>query len=152
MGMTIPVTLTEAEVEQITKKKLMEDLKTVVADAEELLKKVASDQTREWIRAAQAKAKKSLRAANDWLAEEEAAMTAKARATARATEDYVRANTWMVLGMAAMAGLFVGILAARRGLSFIEEGKRLVTQGGRAIQDIGKGLKETGKELQTHFK
>jgi ElaB/YqjD/DUF883 family membrane-anchored ribosome-binding protein len=152
MGMTIPVTLTEAEVEQFTKKKLMEDLKTVVADAEELLKKAASDQTREWIRAAQAKAKKSLKAANDWLAEEETAMTAKARATARATEDYVRANTWMVLGMAAMAGLFVGILAARRGLSVIEDGKRLVTQGGRAIQDVGKGLKETGKELQTHFK
>ena len=68
MGMTIPVTVTEAEVEQITKKKLMEDLKTVVADAEELLKKAASEQTREWIGTAQAKAKKSLKAANDWLA------------------------------------------------------------------------------------
>ena len=123
MGMTIPVTVTEAEMEQVTKNKLMEDLKTVVADAEVLLKRAASEQTREWIATAQAKAKKSLKAANDWLAEEEAAMTAKARATARSTDDYVRANTWMALGMAAVAGLFIGIWAVRRGLSVIVEEK-----------------------------
>lgn len=95
-----------------------------MVDADELLKKAASDQTRDWIRAAQAKAKKSLKAANDWLAEEEAATTAKARAP----EETIRAHTWMVLGMAAVAGLVVGILALRRGLSVIEEGKRLVGQ------------------------
>jgi len=141
MSRTIPETETEGEVEQITKKKLMEDLKTVVNDAEELLKKVASDQTREWIATAQAKAKKSLKAANDWLAEEEAAMTAKARATAKATEDYVRANSWMVMGMAALTGLVVGIMAVRRGLPVIEEGKRQVTQG-VGIQDDGQRLKD----------
>ena len=130
MSGTMPETETAGDVEKITKKKLMEDLKTVVNDAEELLKKAASDQTREWIATAQATAKKSLKAANDWLAEEEGAMTAKARATAKATEDYVRANTWMVMGMAALAGLVIGILAGRRGLPVIEEGKRLVTPGG----------------------
>lgn len=124
MGMTIPVTITEAEVEQVTKKKLMEDLKTVVVDAEELLKKATADQTREWIAMAQTKAKNSLKAANDWLAEEEAAMTAKVRAT----EETIRDHTWMVLGMAAVAGLVVGILTLRRGRSVIEEGKRLVGQ------------------------
>lgn len=145
MGMTIPITETEGDVEKITKKKLMEDLKTIVNDAEELLKKAASDQPKEWIATAQAKAKKSLKAANDWLTEEEEAMTAKARATAKATEDYVRANTWMVLGMATIAGLAVGILAVRFGLSVIEEGKRLVAKG-VGVQDDGKRLKETGKE------
>ena len=129
MSMTMPETETEGAVEKITKKKLIKDLKTVVNDAEELLKKAASDQPREWIATAQAKAKQSLKAANDWLVEEEAAMTSKARATAKATEDFVRANTWMALGMAAMAGLVVGILAVRLGLSVIEEGKRLFTQG-----------------------
>jgi ElaB/YqjD/DUF883 family membrane-anchored ribosome-binding protein len=93
MSSAMPETETENDVEKITKKKLMEDLKTVVNDAEELLKKVASDQSREWIATAQAKVKKSLKAANDWFAAEEGAMTAKARATAKATEDYVRANT-----------------------------------------------------------
>ena len=101
------------EVEQITKKKLMEDLKTVVNDAEGLLKKAASDQTREWIRSAQSKAKKSLKAANDWLAEEEEAVVARTKAAAKATEDYIQANTWMIMGIAAIAGLFVGILAVR---------------------------------------
>ena len=124
MSMTRPETETEGKVEQITKKKLMEDLKTVVNDAEGLLKKAASDQTREWIRSAQSKAKKSLKAANDWLTEEEEAAMARARSAAKATEDYVRANTWMVLGMAAIAGLFVGILAVRRGLFFIKAGEK----------------------------
>ena len=141
MSLTMSETETEGNVEKITKKKLMEDLKAVVNDAEELLKKAASEQTREWIATAQAKAKKSLKAANDWLAEEEGAMTAKARATAKATEDYVRANTWMVMGMAALAGLVVGILAVRRGLPAIEEGKRAVTQA-LGIQDDGQGLKD----------
>ena len=146
MSMTMPEGETEGDVEKITKKKLMEDLKTMVDDAEELLKKAASVQTSEWIATAQAKAKKSLKAANDWLTEEEGAMTAKARATAKATEDYVRANTWKVLGMAALSGVLVGILAVRLGLSVIEEGKRLVTRGVGTLDD-GKRLKETGKEL-----
>jgi ElaB/YqjD/DUF883 family membrane-anchored ribosome-binding protein len=141
MGMKIPVTATEGEVEQITKKKLMEDLKTVVNDAEELLKKAASEQTREWIATAQTKAKKSLKAANDWLAEEEADVTAKARATARATEDYVRANTWMFMGMAALTGLVVGILAVWRGLPAIEGEKKRFTPGVRD-QDDGQGPKD----------
>jgi ElaB/YqjD/DUF883 family membrane-anchored ribosome-binding protein len=141
MDMKMPETETEGDVEKITGKKLMEDLKTVVNDAEELLKKAASDQTREWIATAQAKARKSLKAVNDWLAAEEGAMTAKARATAKATEDYVRANTWMVMGMAALAGLVVGILAVRRGLPAIEEGKRLITQV-VGIQNDGQKLKD----------
>ena len=141
MSKTMPETETAGDVEKITGKKLMEDLKTVVNDAEELLKKAASDQTREWIATAQSKAKKSLKAVNDWLAAEEGAMTAKARATAKATEDYVRANTWMVMGMAALAGLVVGILAVRRGLPAIEEGKRLITQV-VGIQDDRQRLKD----------
>jgi ElaB/YqjD/DUF883 family membrane-anchored ribosome-binding protein len=146
MSMTKPETETEGNVEKITKKKLIEDLKTVVNDAEELLKKAAPEQTREWISAAQTKAKKSLKAANEWFTAEEGGITAKASATAKATEDYLRSNTWMILGMAATTGLVVGILAVRLGLSAIEEGKKLVTQGGRVIQEIGKKLRETGEE------
>jgi ElaB/YqjD/DUF883 family membrane-anchored ribosome-binding protein len=122
--MTRPETETMGEVEQVTMKKLMEDLKTVVNDAEGLMKKAVSDQTREWISAAQSKAKKSLKAANDWLTEEEEAVMARTKSAAKATEDYVRANTWMVLGMAAIAGLAVGILAVRRGLFFIKAGEK----------------------------
>lgn len=146
MNVTLSETETEGEVEQITKKKLMEDLKTVVNDAEGLLKKAASDQTKEWIRAAQSKAKKSLKTANDWLTEEEDVVVARTKAAAKAAEDYVLANTRMILGMAAIAGLVVGFLAIRRGLPFIEQGKRLVTEGNRVIQDVGKRLKESKEE------
>ena len=41
MAMTEPVTATEAEVEKVTREKLVEDLRAVVADAEELLKATA---------------------------------------------------------------------------------------------------------------
>jgi ElaB/YqjD/DUF883 family membrane-anchored ribosome-binding protein len=147
MNRIIPLTGIETEVPHMTKKKLMEDLKTVVNDAEELMKRAASDQPREWMASAQAKAKKSLKTANDWLTEEEEAMMAKARETAMATEDYVRTNTWMALGIAAAAGFFVGVLAVRFGLSVLEGGKRVITRGSRLIQEVGKGQKEAEKEL-----
>ena len=55
MVTTEPATPTTAEMEQVTKVKLMEDLRTVFADVEELLKATAS-QTGERITAARAKA------------------------------------------------------------------------------------------------
>ena len=53
--MTEPATSTEAEAGHVTKGELMEDLRAVVADAEELLKATA-DQTGERIAAARGKA------------------------------------------------------------------------------------------------
>ncbi len=82
MGMTEPVTATEAEAEQVTKEKLMEDLRAVVADAEELLKATAN-QTGERIAAARAKAEESLKAAKARLAKEKAAVMAKTKAAAQ---------------------------------------------------------------------
>ena len=113
MGMTERVTATEAEAEQITKGRLMEDLRAVVADAEELLKATA-DQTGERIAAARGKAEDSLKAAKVRLVEQEAAVMAKTRAAAKCTEDYVRDNPWKALGIAAAAGFVLCILATRR--------------------------------------
>jgi len=113
MGMTERVTATEAEAEQITKGKLMEDLRAVVADAEELLKATA-DQTGERIAAARGKAEESLKAAKIRLDEQEAALMARTKAVAKATEDFVRDNPWKAMGIAAVAGLALGILAQRR--------------------------------------
>ena len=113
MTMTERVTVTEAEAEQITKGKLMEDLRAVVADAEELLKATA-DQTGERIAAARGKAEESLKAAKARLDEQDAAVIAKTKAPAKATEDYVRDNPWKALGIAAAAGFILCILARRR--------------------------------------
>ena len=107
MNMTETVRATEAEVQKITRGKLVEDLKAVVADAEELLKATAS-QTGERIAAARAKAEESLKAAKARLAEQEGAVMAKT------TEDYVRANPCKAMGITAAIGFVLGILVARR--------------------------------------
>jgi len=108
-----PVSTKEAEFTQVSTEKLMEDLSAVVADAEELLKATA-DQTGERIAAARGKAEESLKAAKARLDEQQDALMARTRAAAEATEEYVRANPWKALGIAAAVGLIFGILAARR--------------------------------------
>ena len=99
--------------EQVSREKLMGDLRTVMADAEELLKATAS-QTGERIVAIRARAEESLKAAKARLVEQEEAVLAKTKEAAKATDEYVRANPWMAVGIAALAGLILGILAARR--------------------------------------
>jgi ElaB/YqjD/DUF883 family membrane-anchored ribosome-binding protein len=133
MNMTEMLRATEAEVQKITKGKLVEDLKGVLADAEELLKATA-DQTGERIMAARTKAEESLKAAKARLAEQEGAVMAKTRAAAKATEDYVRINPWKAVGIAAGAGFALCLLATLLGQSIIEAGERMIIKGGRAIQ------------------
>jgi ElaB/YqjD/DUF883 family membrane-anchored ribosome-binding protein len=99
--------------EQVTKAKLMEDLKTVFADVEELLKATAS-QTGERITAARAKAEESLKVAKAQLAEVQAAVAAQTKAAAKAADDYVRANPWQAVGISAAVGLIFGMLITRR--------------------------------------
>ena len=113
MSVREPVTATEAEVEQVNREKLMKDLRAVVDDAEELLKATA-DQTGERIAAARGKAEESLKAAKARLAEQEATVMAKTKAAAKATDDFVRANPWRAIGLAAAAGYVLCILATRR--------------------------------------
>jgi ElaB/YqjD/DUF883 family membrane-anchored ribosome-binding protein len=99
--------------EQVTKAKLMEDLRTVFADVEELLKATAS-QTGDRITAARAKAEESLKVAKARLAEVQAAVAAQTKAAAKAADDYVRANPWQAVGIAAAVGLMFGMLITRR--------------------------------------
>jgi ElaB/YqjD/DUF883 family membrane-anchored ribosome-binding protein len=140
--MTETVTAIQAEVAKVSRGKLVEGLKAVVADAEELLKATAS-QTGERIAAARAKAEESLKTAKDRLAEQESAMMAKTKAVAKAADGLVRANPWKALGIVAAAGFVLGILAARLGL--LEAGERMIIKGGRAIQGAE-------KEVQKLFK
>ena len=144
MDMTEQGTVTEAGVEKVTRGKLVEDLKAVVADAEELLKATAG-QTGERIAAARAKAEETLKAATTRLAEQEGAVMAKTRAVAKAAEDYVWANPWKAVGIAAGAGFVLCLLTARLGQSVIEAGERMIIKGGRAIQGAE-------KEVQKLFK
>lgn len=99
--------------EHVSKQKLMDDLSTVVSDAEELLKATAS-QTGERITEVRAKTQESLRAAKVRLADAQEALVEKAKAAARETDTYVHENPWKAAGIAAAVGVLVGALIARR--------------------------------------
>lgn len=99
--------------ETITKEKLIDDLKVVAHDVEELLKATAS-QTGEKIAAARARAEESLRDAQKHLRDAGDEAAARARAAADAADGYVRENPWQAVGVAAGMAFIIGYLIGRR--------------------------------------
>ncbi|OGA53957.1 MAG: hypothetical protein A3F74_11590 [Betaproteobacteria bacterium RIFCSPLOWO2_12_FULL_62_58] len=97
----------------ITKEKLTQDLKIVIADAEELLRATAS-QAGEKVVVAREKIQDSLHRAKVKLAEAEDVMMDKTKQAARATDEYVHENPWKAVGAAAGIGLIIGLLIGRR--------------------------------------
>jgi ElaB/YqjD/DUF883 family membrane-anchored ribosome-binding protein len=88
-------------------------MKVVIADAEELLKATANA-AGDKVTAARARMEDSLRTARIKVAEAQEVVVDKAKAAARATDDYVHANPWRAVGIAAGAGLVIGMLISRR--------------------------------------
>ena len=97
----------------VSKDKLVADLKVVVADAEELLRATAS-QAGEKVSAARERIQASLASAKVKLTEAEQALLEKSKLAAKATDEYVRENHWQAVGVAAAAGLVLGVLISRR--------------------------------------
>lgn len=95
------------------KEKLMNDLKVVIADAQELLKMTANEvgdkatelRSRMQTRLDQAKAE---------LARLQELTVVKAKEVGQATDTYVRDNPWQAVGIAAGAGFLIGLLVSRR--------------------------------------
>lgn len=98
---------------QVSREKLIADFNTVVADAEQLLKSVASDGS-DKAQALRVKAEDSLKVAKERLLELEGTLEVKAKAAAAATEVYVQEHPWQTLGIAAALGVLVGLLLNRR--------------------------------------
>jgi len=96
----------------LTKQQLIADFKVVVADAEALIQATAA-QGGEVLTNARNKAAESLNLAKEKMAEAQSAMSAQTRIAADATDEYVRAHPWEAVGVAALAGLFAGLLIAR---------------------------------------
>jgi len=103
----------QSAVADVSKQKLVADLKVVVADAEELLRATAS-QAGEKVSAARERIQASLATAKVKLTEAERALLEKSKLAARATDDYVHENPWQAVGIAAAAGLVLGVLISRR--------------------------------------
>ncbi|MCB2007841.1 MAG: DUF883 domain-containing protein, partial [Rhodoferax sp.] len=89
--------------------KLVTDMKTVIADAEDILQATA-DQAGEKVATLRARIEERLRGAKLRLGEAEAALVAKTRAAARATDNYVHESPWTAVGIAAGVGLLVGLI------------------------------------------
>lgn len=96
-----------------TKEQLMADFKVVVEDAEELLKATAG-QGGDKLAEVRAKTEESLKRAKVRIAEAQAALLAKTREAAKATDVYVHDNPWEAVGVAAAAGFIVGWMVGRR--------------------------------------
>ena len=101
------------ETADINTDKLIADMRVVIADAEELLHATAG-QAGEKVAAARARIQDSLDAAKIKLAQLSEAGAEKAKAAARATDDYVHDHPWHAVGIAALVGLVLGTLISRR--------------------------------------
>jgi ElaB/YqjD/DUF883 family membrane-anchored ribosome-binding protein len=97
----------------VTKEKLVEDLKVVIADAEDLLRATAS-QAGEKISAAREKVQDSLDRAKSKLGDVEDVVIDTGKQAARAADEYVHDNPWQAVGIAAAIGLVIGLLISRR--------------------------------------
>lgn len=96
-----------------SKDKLMEDLRLVVTDAEELLRATAN-QAGEGAAAARARIQDSLQVAKEHMISTEEAMIERTRQAADATDQYVHDNPWKAIGISALAGAIIGMLISRR--------------------------------------
>lgn len=97
---------------EVSKERLMQDLRVVMADAEELLRATAG-QAGESVSSARERIQESLSTAREGLITAEHAVVAKTRQAAKATDEYVHENPWKSVGIAAGAGLIIGMLISR---------------------------------------
>lgn len=93
--------------------KLMEDLRLVVTDAEELLRATAGF-TGEKAAEARERAAESIDAAKARIAQAGYTAAERTRAAAKATDDYVHENPWTAIGIAAAVGVVLGMLMSRK--------------------------------------
>ena len=95
------------------KENLMADLRTVAADAEELLRATTS-QAGEEVAAARARIQESLKVIKERVMAGEKILIERGKQAAKITDQYVHESPWKAVGISAGVGLLVGILIARR--------------------------------------
>jgi len=98
---------------QVARDRLVEDFKTVMHDAEELLKATAN-QTGDKIGAVRMRVEESLREARRKLGEMESNVVGRTKAAAKATDKLVHDNPWRSIALATTVGVMLGVLIGRR--------------------------------------
>ncbi len=103
----------ENEMKDVTADKLMEDLRVVVNDAEELLKATAGH-ANEKVAGVRARAQASVDQAKARMAALGDEVTLRSREAVKVTDEYVHQNPWQSIGVAAGFALLLGILIGRK--------------------------------------
>jgi ElaB/YqjD/DUF883 family membrane-anchored ribosome-binding protein len=89
------------------------ELRNLVADVEDLVKKVADVDDAE-IAAMRAKVEQTLARAKSAATEGLANVREHAREATEATDEYVHESPWTAIGVAAAVGVLIGFIASRR--------------------------------------
>jgi ElaB/YqjD/DUF883 family membrane-anchored ribosome-binding protein len=93
--------------------KLVDEFSAVLGEAEEMLKRAATE-TGDKARDLRSQIETKLLRAKLSLQELEGQAVDQAKAAARATDDYVHDKPWQAIGIAAAVGILVGLLMNRR--------------------------------------
>jgi ElaB/YqjD/DUF883 family membrane-anchored ribosome-binding protein len=103
--------MTDATIAQ--KDQMMNDLRQVIGDGEELLR-LGADQTGERATEWRTRVQERITDARHKLADLQDSAIRRAKAAGHAADDYVHENPWKAVGAAAGVGLIVGLLIGRR--------------------------------------
>ncbi len=93
--------------------RLMEDLRAVIAEAEELLS-LSKDQAGEGAARVRERVRERLQQASDRLSDIQEDAFERARVAGQAADAFVHAKPWPAIGLAAGIGVLVGLLISRR--------------------------------------
>ena len=97
----------------VNREKLMADLRTVIADAEEVLK-VTADQATAGAAELRVRMQERLHQAKLRLHDLQENAVARAKAAGHAADDYVHEHPWKAVAAAAGVGMIIGLLIGRR--------------------------------------
>lgn len=93
--------------------RLLEDLRLVIKDAEDLLRSTGQ-QVDEGYRVARARFESTLSDARSSLSTLEERVADGTRDAIETTQQYVKENPWQAVGIGALTGLAIGLLIGRR--------------------------------------
>jgi len=95
------------------REELITDAKSLMSDADDIVKSMASASGDKLADLGE-KLRIKLRVAKEKITDAQYAVADKAKAAARATDDYVHDNPWQAIGAAAALGFVLGLLVNRR--------------------------------------
>lgn len=101
------------EITAVQKEKLMNDLRVVISDAEELLRMTAGE-AGEGAADLRGRVQARMNQAKIELVHVQEAAVAKVKAAGHATDEFVHENPWQSIGIATAIGLLLGLLVSRR--------------------------------------